>query len=284
MKILVALDAKEYSKNILKEVARLAQNTLADIIFLGVRDSGGAQKPQSLMTNTLIKYRHDVCNYFNPEELPYGELPSEEFSRLEQGDWVLSSKGMKEFTLRISSGSVARQVVTVAAEMECDLVILGCSGKLGCEWDGEMNVPLRIAKDASCSVLVIKQPKRSDQIVSILDQSIVSQDSLELVNQLVTLHEAGLKIVGVKEKMAGSKQDEMEKRMIELIRYYNERGIDAWVKLIGGSEVKEYVTVSSREAIVALWLGKQSLLKKLFSLGMVDKLLENTRSSLLILR
>jgi hypothetical protein len=90
--------------------------------------------------------------------------------------------------------------------------------------------------------------------------------------------------VGVKEKMVGNKQDQMEKRMIELIRYYNERGIDAWVKLIGSNDVKDYVTVSSREAIVALWLGKQSLLKKLFSLSMVDKLLENTRSSLLILR
>jgi nucleotide-binding universal stress UspA family protein len=284
MKILVALDSREYSKNILKEVARLAQNTLADIVFLGVQDSGGEQKPQDLLVSTLIKYRHDVCNYFNPEELPYGKLTFGDFSQTVQGDWILSSKGIKDFTLRITTGSVARKVVAVAAEIECDLVILGCSGKLGCEWDGEMNVPLRIAKDASCSVLVIKQLKKSDQIVSILDQSIVSQDSLELVNQLVTLHEAGLKIVGVKEKMVGNKQDQMEKRMIELIRYYNERGIDAWVKLIGSNDVKDYVTVSSREAIVALWLGKQSLLKKLFSLSMVDKLLENTRSSLLILR
>jgi len=168
--------------------------------------------------------------------------------------------------------------------MECDLVILGCSNKTGCEWDGEMNVPLRVAEDAPCSVLVIKQVKNADQIVSILDQSIVKQESLEIVNQLVTLHDAGLKIVGVKDKNS-SKKDRIEQRMVELLKYYNDREIGAWVKLLDTDDVKEYVTHSSRESIIALWMGgKQSLIHKLFSRSMVDKLLETTKSSLLILR
>jgi hypothetical protein len=191
---------------------------------------------------------------------------------------------MKEFTLRIRTGSVSKQAITIATEMECDLVILGCSSKFGCEWDGEMNVPLRIAEDAPCSVLIIKQVNKTNQIVSILDQSVVNQDALEMVNQLVTLHDAGLKIVGVTEQKTDKKED-IEKRMVELLRYYNDLEISAWVKLINSEDVKEYVTNSSREAIVALWMGgKQSLIKKLFSRSMVDKLLENTKSSLLILR
>ena len=282
MKILVALDAKNYSRKILKDVARLAESTLADIVFLGVQES--TKEPAKSLVNALLKYQHDVYSYFSPSELPYAEFSTNEWQERAKGDWSISSKGMKEFSLRIRTGSVAKQAITTATEMECDLVILGCSSKFGCEWDGEMNVPLRIAEDAPCSVLVIKQVNHTNQIVSILDQSVVNQDALEMVNQLVTLHDAGLKIVGVKEQKT-DKKDEIEKRMVELLRYYNDREISSWVKLIDSENVKDYVTNSSREAIVALWMGgKQSLIKKLFSRSMVDKLLETTKSSLLILR
>ena len=282
MKILVTLDAKDYSRKILKDVARLAENTLADIVFLGIQDN--VKEPSKSLVNTLIKYQQDVYSYFSPDELPYADFAADQWQERSKGDWSISSKGMKEFTLRIRSGSAAKQTITVAADMECDLVILGCSNKFGCEWDGEMNVPLRVAEDAPCSVLVIKQVRSANQIVSILDQSVVSQDSLEIVNQLVTLHDAGLKIVGVKENKE-SKKDLIEQRMVELLKYYNDREVGAWVKLLNSDNVKEYVTTSSREAIIALWMGgKQSLIKRLFSQSMVDKLLETTKSSLLILR
>jgi len=105
-----------------------------------------------------------------------------------------------------------------------------------------------------------------------------------MVNQLVTLHSAGLKIVGVKEKKT-SQEGSIEKTMVDLMKYYNDRKINAWVKLLNSKDVQSYVTTSSREGIVALWMGgKQSFLKKLFSRTMVDKLLETTQSSLLILR
>jgi len=285
MKILVTLDRGDYSKNILKDVARLAKNTLADVIFLGVQD--GKKNLDAPLAAALRKYQQDVYSYFGEDELPYGTLPGEEEWREQgSGDWVLEARGMKTFTLRVRGGgaSTPRQAIAVARESECDLIVLGCSRREGCEWKGEMNVPLRIAEDAPCSVLVIKQVARAAQIVSILDQSEVSQDSLEMVNQLVTLHDAGLKIVGVMEKKE-AKQDRIEQRMVELLRYYNDREVGAWVKLLNQDEVKDYVTTWSREGIVALWMGgKQSLVRKLFSPSMVDRLLETTRSSLLILR
>lgn len=281
MKILVPLDSHEYSRKILKDVARLARNTLADIVFLGVQDK--SQDPQPSLVQTLMKYRNDVCSYFSADEQLYGDLGSENFKKLENGGWELSSKGMKEFALHIAVGSIAKQSVELAEQLGANLIILGCGGMEDCEWEGEMNVPLRIAKDASCSVLVVKQPKKSDEIVSILDQSIVSQDSLELINQMVTLHETGLKIVGVSEKKV-SKQDRLETRMVELLKYYNERQIGAWVTLIDSSDVKNYVASFSGHSIVALWMGKESLIKKLFTPSMVDRLLETTKSSLLILR
>ena len=282
MKILVALDAQNYSKKIIKDVARLAENTLADLVFIGVQEK--MSEPAHSLTSSLIKYQHDIYSYFSPDDLPYADFTSDKWQQKSTGDWFISSKGMKEFTLRIRTGSVAKQIVYVAQDMGCSLIILGCNNEFGCEWDGEMNVPLRIAEDAPCSVLVIKQNRNANQIVSILDQSAVSQDALEMVNQLVTIQEAGLKIVGVKDKKE-SKKDEIEQRMVELLKYYNEREVNSWVKVIDSDGVKQYVTDASKEAIVALWMGdKQSLIKRLFSQSMVDKLLETSQSSVLILR
>jgi nucleotide-binding universal stress UspA family protein len=281
MKILVTLDTKQYSQKIIKDVARLAGNTLADVVFLGVQEDG--KKPARTLSAALLKYHRDLCGYFGADESPYLEIEDENWQKDGAG-WSLSSRGLKEFRLLIRTGSVAQQTLAVAGEVGSDLVILGCSRKFGCEWDGEMNVPLRIARDAPCSVLVIKEVKKAGQIISILDQSKVSQDALELVNQLVTLHDAGLKIVGVKEKRS-RKADKIEKKMVELLKYYNEREISAWIKLINADDVQDYVTASSKEGIVALWMGgKESLIKKLFSRSMVDRLLETTRSALLILR
>ncbi len=282
MKILVALDQNNYSRKIVKDVARLAENTLADIVFLGIQSS--AQELDQDLTNSLHRYQQDIYSYFRQENLPYAEFSSEKWTQKEKGDWLISSSGMKDFTLRVRSGNIAKQVVWVAEDTECDLIILGCGKEFGCEWSGEMNVPLRIAEDAPCSVLVIKQIRATGQIISILDQSIVSQDALEMVNQIITIHEADLKIVGVKENNE-TKEDKIESRMVELLTYYNERMVNAWLKLIDSESVKEYVTNASKKAIVALWMGgKQSLLQRLFSQSMVDKLLETSKSSVLILR
>ncbi|RUM44010.1 MAG: hypothetical protein DSY80_04885 [Desulfocapsa sp.] len=282
MKILVALDMNDYSSNIIKDVARLAQNTLADVIFLGVQSNAG-ELDQGLVS-ALMRYQQDIYSFFSDDELPYAEFSSDKWSKVGKNDWSISAKGMKEFTLRISTGNASKQVVNVATELECDLVILGCSKQFGCEWNGEMNVPLRIAEDAPCSVLVVKRHRNSNQIVSILDQSAVNQEALEIINQVVTIHGAGLKIVGVKDKNE-TKESEIEQRIVELLTYYNEREVNAWVKLINSEDIKEYVTNASREAIVALWMGgKQSLIKRLFSKSMVDQLLETSQSSVFILR
>ena len=282
MKILVALDGKEYSRKIIKDIARLAANTLANIVFTGIQQS--STKPSKSLFSVLVKYQQDLCSYFRPEELPYVVPESPELEKQGKGDWLASYQSVKNFSFRIRTGGIAKQIIAVAKEMECDLIILGCSGKFGCEWEGEMNVPLRIAEDAPCSVLIIKDSKACDQIVSFLDQSVVSQYALEMVNQFATLHQAGLKIVGIQDQKP-AKRNEIENRMVELLRYYNDRKINTWVKLISSQDVKDFVFSVSQKAIVALWMGgKQSLIKKLFSHKMVDKLLETTKSSLLILR
>ena len=282
MKILIALDTEEYSKAIVNTAALLAKNTLADVVLLGVQEQV-TDKPDPQLATALQGYQQEICATFTEDECPYADVSGMTWTKTEHNGWQASSKGMKEFTLAIRTGGAAKEIVTAARELASDLVLIG-GGESGCEWQGELSVPLRVAEDAPCSVLLIKQITDVDKIVSILDQSVVSQDALELVNQLVTLHNTGLKIVGVKEKKT-SKEGAIEKTMVDLMKYYNDRKINAWVKLLNSEDVQSYVTTASKEGIVALWMGgKQSFLKKLFSRTMVDKLLETTKSSLLILR
>ncbi len=282
MKILIALDTEEYSKAIVNTAAMLAKNTLADVVLLGIQEYTTGQPDQQL-ADALQHYQQEIFATFTDDERPYADFNGITWTKTEHSGWQTTSKGMKEFTLAIRCGGAAKEIVAAANEFASDLVLIG-GGEADCEWQGELSVPLRVAEDAPCSVLLIKQVTDVDKIVSILDQSVVSQNALEMVNQLVTLHGTGLKIVGVKEKK-GSKEGAIEKAMVDLMKYYNDRKINAWVKLLNGEDVQSYVTNASKEGIVALWMGgKQSFLKKLFSRTMVDKLLETTKSSLLILR
>jgi nucleotide-binding universal stress UspA family protein len=282
MKILIALDTEEYSKTIVRTAAQLVKNTLADVVLLGVQEQS-ANQPDQHLTDALQRYQQEIFASFTDDERPYADFSGIVWEKTGDSGWQAISKGMKEFSLFIRTGSAAKQIIAIAQEIESDLVLIG-GAQPGCEWQGELSVPLRVAEDSPCSVLLIKQVTNIDKIVSILDQSVVSQESLEMVNQLVTLHGTGLKIVGVKEKK-GSREGAIEKTMVDLMKYYNDRKINAWVKLLNGEDVESYVTNASREGVVALWMGgKQSFLKKLFSRTMVDKLLSNTKSSLLILR
>jgi len=97
MKILVALDMNLYSSKIVKDVARLAQNTLADLVFLGVQ-SRTDELDQELMSG-LLRYQQDIYSYFGRDELPYADFSSEKWSKTGKSDWSVTSKGMKEFEL-----------------------------------------------------------------------------------------------------------------------------------------------------------------------------------------
>ncbi len=282
MKILIALDTQEYSRAIIPTAAQLTKNTLADIVLLGIQEKT-TDTPDKALSEALEQYRKDIFGEFDGDTSLYSDFSDVSWQRTEGDGWQRSARKLKTCSLTIRTGGAAKQIIAVAEEIGSDLVIIGGS-RPDCEWQGELNVPLRVAEEAPCTVLLIKENKNIDKIISILDQSVVSQDSMEMVNQLVTLHDAGLKIVGVKEKKS-HKEGAIEKTMVELMKYYNDRKINAWVKLLNSEKVQEYVTASSQEGIVALWMGgKQSFLKKMFSRSMVDKLLETTRSSLLILR
>ncbi|MCJ7685937.1 MAG: hypothetical protein MUO68_16775 [Desulfobacteraceae bacterium] len=66
----------------------------------------------------------------------------------------------------------------------------------------------------------MKEEKKGDKIVCYLDHDLVSQQSLEMINQLVTLHKAELEIIDLT-RGEGLKA-EVEKKMDAILRYYTE--------------------------------------------------------------
>ncbi len=279
MRIIAAVDTKSYSDEIMDYVARLAANTWSDLTLLGIQS--GNTKVEENLIQAIVRYRNTIFEHEEDAGL-YAPVSMTELKETAKGRWEVSSRARKEFSVVIRGGDARKEILAEIAERNADLVILGCTKGIDCIWEGEAYLPQKIARDAPCSVLVIKSARKPDQIVAFLDQTNVSQESLEMINQMVTVNNAGLKIVGLKTPK-GVKGD-VEKKMVEILKYYNEREIGAWIKLVDIENLEEYVAQSTREGMVALWMGKESILSKIFSRGLIEKLISNTQSSVLLLR
>ncbi len=280
MRILAAMDNYSYSQEIIPDLARLASNTWSDITLLNV------QRGKELdleVEKTMMQYAKQFFSYLDGEISPYDPVKGG-FKETGTGAWENSSRGRKEFVLKIRSGDPDTEILKEAAEWECDLIVLGCTKGMGCEWNGILHLPHKVARDATCSVMVIKETRTPSQIISFLDQTNVSQESLELINQMVTLHKAGLKIVGLRGQKGVIGKGDVEGKMLEILNYYNEKQIRAWITFVEDTALEEYVARSTSEGMVALWMGKKSFLSRIFSKDLLEKLIDNTQSSVLILR
>jgi len=279
MRIIAAVDTKSYSEEIIGEVAKLAANTWADLTLLGVQ--AGNKQPDEELINAMARFKEQILSSMD-DPSPYVPLSLSDLKETAPGRWQVASRGRKEFAITIRGGDARKEILAEAEERGADLIMLGCTKGIDCLWEGEPNLPQKVARDAPCSALVIKSSKTPSQIVSFLDQTNVSQESLEMINQMVTVNNAGLKIVGLKTPK-GVKGD-VEEKMVEILKYYNEKNISAWIMLVENDKFEEYVAQSTKEGMVALWMGKESLLSKIFSRNLIEKLISNTQSSVLILR
>jgi nucleotide-binding universal stress UspA family protein len=277
------MDTNTYSADIVSDVTQLAANTWADITLLAVQGNGGGQ-PDPNLVEALSRNQQNFFGQYQGGELPHGEADPQGFKPVTPGIWQTSGSGRKEFTLKIRSGQPIKEILAEAAEQQCDLIILGCSKENGCQWDTEIDLPQKIARDAGCSVLVIKEGKIPKKITCCLDQNQVSQDSLEMVNQIVNLHQADLKIVGLTGPKGLPGKGEVEKKMQEVLHYYAARKVNTLIKLVDNEDLEEFVERATREGMIALWMGQKSLLGKIFSKNLIGKLVATSNSSALILR
>ena len=287
MRILVAVDKNSYSAHIVGEAAKLAANTWADISILGIRSKTASKgRDVKTLTDKLFTYRENFLDHFAEEECPYSRHKfSKELVEVRKGVWEETgvSKGSKKnLRLRLRTGDPAKEIIAEAYEQESDLIVLGCDSANGCAWEDAVSVPQKVANDAACSVLVVKKEEKVKRIVCCLDHDRTTQESLEMINQMVTLYGARLTIVGLTENE--SLKPDVEKKLDNILRYYLDRNIEPWIELVEFSSLDSYIAREAQRRLMALWMGKKSILEKLLSKSKVNKLIKGSESSVLILR
>ena len=283
MRILVPVDNQPYSVHVVRQVAALASNTWANVTLLSV----GPEAAVADMAALLYSYRGEFLDRFSDADLLYGARASE-YKLTEEGKGVITldfpeQPGRKALDLRIRAGVPGREILAEAEDAGADLIVIGCDPGGGCRWPADDNVPGKIVKNASCPVLVIKENKQPQMIVCCLDHDTVTQASIELINQLVTLYQAELEIIGVTDETTGLRTD-VDRRMARILAYYTSRNIKAWVRLVEAPSLKAFIDQSAEKNLVAVWTGKHSFLDKIFSRQHIEDLATTSSSSVLILR
>jgi len=299
MKILVVADEKPYCLPAVEEAVKLALNTWADVTLLGLLPKGnGAKKPSGnfrqlpeddlALGAALEEYKNTFLRQEQDGKHPYSQ-------RYETSQWVevrpdvwqvlrVVRGQLRDVRVRIRRGAAAGQILAEEAEEEYDLIILASDGR------GENVVGLgandlqKVIDNSPCSVMVVKEAPDIKRIVCCLDQSEITQESLELINQLVTIHGASLELLGVT-RGEGWIKFPVDDQLANLWTYYHERlqnQVYSGFKPL--DELERFATQDARPDLLALWHGKMSILKSVFSKGWLAEFTEKSQSSILLLR
>ncbi len=275
MRILFAADEHPYSADALPQMARLGENTWADIILLGISNqSNGTSAPSTPPLNSKLEaYHKKLLSYFDPKTSPY---------RQSRSDDSITTTIHKQIITRVRRGNPAREIVDEAKKAECDLIVIGCSTEEDYTWKDAGDVPLKVARDATCSVLVVKEDKKINKVLCCLDHDNISQQSLEMVSQMITLFHADLDIVVLID--GEDVQEKIEKKLSWLIDYYSAREIFPCIELVRLTSLETFVSQQARWGLMAMWMGKKSILERVFPSNKVSRLLKANESSVLLLR
>ena len=281
MKILVAIDREEYSGKAAAKAVQLAKNTWAEVILLGLQEEKD-KRPSVELVEKMTVYGH---LFTAQPDSPYGMGPLDKVEESAPGKWVvrfLQPRGRKRLRLVVRGGDFLRQVMAEIEEEMPDIIIIGMGSPWEAQWGGYPEFPVRVAEKAPCTVLIVKEDKAPKRMVCCLDHDQISQDSLELINQFVTIHHAELTILAVMTK-EGLKET-VEERLRDLVRYYTGLGIKTWIQVLQPHELVKVVEDASANSIVGIWMGRRSFLRSLFSRDHMEELIQAARSLVLILK
>ncbi len=292
MRILFAGDEQPYSAYALKEVTRLAMNTWAEVTIMGVITgpvSHGQETPWPLehpLHQVLHGYREDFLKGWQGEDSPYAfKNWRYEWLPVKSGLWeetLVCRSAMKDLKVRLRFGNAAQEILGESKEEEADLIVLGCTKGGQCQWLGGQAVPQTVVNEADCSVLLVKEDQPITGILACLDQSYISQDSLEMINQMATIHGVSLELIGLSQE--GAMKKDVYRRLIEIGDYYEDRDIKVTTRLTEISEFEAVVAQELRQQLLALWLGKKSLLDRFFPRDWVGRFVSNYQASVLVMR
>ncbi len=294
MRILFAGDEHPYSEYALKETIKLAMNTWADVTLAGIcaapvaKDkSGETSLPGDLPVGAALRrYREMFLNSWAKEDSPYETQEGRyEWIPTDSGHWeetkVLRGN-RKEFRVRLRTGNPGQEILNEANEDQSDLIVLGCPRGDACVWDQAAPVPQQVVNDAACSVLLVKEDQPVTRILACLDQGYISQESLEMINQMVTIHCAQLELIGLSQN--GDMNKAVYTRLIEIGDYYGDMEMEIKTRLTDVSDFERFITGEIQEDLLALWAGKKSLIGRFFSRDWIGRFASKCRTSVLIMR
>ncbi len=295
MKILAALDSSRDNSYVIKEVARLAANTWADVTLLGIEpESVNVQQPPFTkmdrrtedhpLVTSLRQSRNMFLKHFGDDGSPYSHTTiTSELVEVESGLWEdlqVCRGSLKRLNSRLRPGNPARAILDEARHSQADLIVVANSSPVNGR-DLSRYIK-KVILEADTSVWMAAESKKPSRIVACLEHDNVSQPSLELINQMVTLYDADLEIAGLTTKDVLA--SEVDHKMGEIVKYYAANNIKALVRLVEENRLAAFATQAAQGNLVALWMGKKSLLSRFFHPRYVDNLLAVAESSLLILR
>ena len=248
MNILVIMENGGFNRILAKEVGRLAANTWANITLLGYLPQFLGDELQLLQENSM-KYRQEVLSCFTDEGNPYPRIYSEKWQKNDQSLVLPMESGQKRLDLIIVKAEDDLNVVSFLRSKPVDLLILG--------EQSDFQSPVIVgAIEVAGSLLMIKGMKDPHQIVCCLDHDQIRHTSLEIINQLVTLYSAELKIVGFSN--GGQSQKKIEACLQYLLNYYSNLKVTPWLELVDASIKTQFLLKESQQKLVALGCEKKS--------------------------
>ncbi len=292
MRILFAGDEHPYSAQALNKVIELARHTWADVTLLSVLPSQSSPQGEFFLpaqdprVQALRRYREEFQKILGGSDSPYAlERWDHEWIALRNGSWeeIKVCRGVKkDVKVRIRTGNADTEILGEAEKDGSDLIVLGCGKGGQCGWEGSAAAPRKVAGNAACSVLLAKEDKPIRRILACIDQISVSQESLEMINQLVTINDAKLELIGLTQD--GAAKSEAYTRLIQIGDYYSDKGIPVNTRLAELSKFEAVISTDTSQDLLAFWMGKKSLLTLLFPRDWVERFVGVCQSSVLVLR
>ena len=277
MRILVALDQDTRSARTLSLVTRLLVNTWPNVTLLGIvpRKSGNGGVPPDFV-DTMNRYHKAVLEGFNAQDLPYAPAGDDyEIAEIQPGLFEKiadADSGIKELTVRIRVDNPSQAILDEARDCGSDLIIL----------HGDMDSQQKIATKADCSVLIVKEERDTGRFLCFLDDDLLTQKSLEMINQMAVLFDAEIEIAGLTDRQP--LEEKIENKLDWLMRYFDRKVIQPWIQLVAPSSLEPFLLEEDHWSLVTMWMGETSIFKRLFSVNKVAALLNSRKSSVLLLR
>ncbi|MEJ2717039.1 MAG: universal stress protein [Deltaproteobacteria bacterium] len=294
MRILFAGDEHPYSAYALRETINLAKNTWADVTLLGIHPGSPSKDaaqagvwPGDLPVSKALRgYRETFVGGWDKGESPYESQDGRyEWIRVKEGRWEetkVMRGSRKELRVRMRFGNPGAETLAEAQDDGSDLIVLGCTKGDRCVWADSMPVPQEVVNDSLCSVLLVKEEQPVRRILACLDQGYISQESLEMINQMVTIHGAELELVGLSQN--GDMNKAVYTRLIEIGDYYSDRDVNLKTRLTDISDFERFISEETREDLLALWAGKKSLLSRFFARDWIGRFVSKCQTSVLVMR